>query len=752
MKGLHAEWMKNFAGVPLCVLMCMALSVQICRGFDDYETGFQERGRLLGAFMNGGWTLPTPNFSNSDMHYWALALALLELDEDNRNHPWLNDGDGEHNRQPLRWGIFRYDGETGFPGTAQRGPAGNHSFVRNPGYHFVWPGLARLIGLHPELPIWQVPSHVDESVTYRELYLRNVWDRQDNFNIWTGEGTENHVAMCRPNGWIFALEAQRLGVEPVSGWRERGLQMRQWMLDWADRIYQTGVGEWDSSIYYAISLQGWLNAYDYAGPDFANDAEVRAAARAVLDFYATSIALKNRQFQMSGAETRTVRNFTGFSTGTAILAWLWFAGDSTVPPGNWNGTGVGEVIYAWASDYRPAPAIVNLARLDGVPLPAQYFNSKPDYLLKRQGNAHEVLYVARDFTLGSANVGTGRFGNGNWQYTLWKLLAHNARGNPDLLWGNGGYHGYIGNAPDPWMQVVQHEDLLLQLHRVPSHAQSIIAEVEQAYGVWVAHWYRDFLQRFPEPNWGGFRGGTFNGKPVPHNFQHGDPDRALDAFLLFDAALPVVEIEGWFVLEFATVRVAAAPLRSHADPAASVEAGKLLTRGAVGEVFGWLIQVSPVSDFADAAAWIEALRQTVRWQWCAEDDSVLRVRTVRGDQLEVAYALYGDWKEPSYDFDFGVTRLGGVTTFFQHPWTQPEWPRGYGHGRFPVWSVNGVAVSEREWQVFEGPSVSLRDRVLTIEAGGAVHVVDRSGTAWEAAHSERLRRLLNRLRVRRMLP
>ncbi|MCD8482721.1 MAG: hypothetical protein LR015_08685 [Verrucomicrobia bacterium] len=164
-------------------LLCTVIPMLTCAVLhgSDYEHGFQERGRILGEFMVGGWTLPSPNFSNAEMHYWAAALALLNLDPANKDHPWLNDGDGEHNRMPFRWGIMRYDGEVGSPGAVPRGSGSNHSFVRNPGFHFVWPGMARLIGIHPDLPIWEVASHVDASKTYRELYLNNVWQRTDNF-------------------------------------------------------------------------------------------------------------------------------------------------------------------------------------------------------------------------------------------------------------------------------------------------------------------------------------------------------------------------------------------------------------------------------------------------------------------------------------------------------------------------------------------------------------------------------------------
>ncbi|MCD8482720.1 MAG: hypothetical protein LR015_08680 [Verrucomicrobia bacterium] len=560
--------------------------------------------------------------------------------------------------------------------------------------------------------------------------------------MWPCVGLMGGFSLWRRNDW--AWNQSRSGAFAVSKcasgcWTGRAV------------LLEVGAGEWDSSIYFAISLQGWFNAYDYSGPDFADDPQVRAAARAVLDFYATSIALKNRQFQMSGAETRTVRNFHGFSTGTAILAWLWFSEDSTTPPGNWNGTGVGEVIYAWASGYRPDPAIVALARRSDKALPADYFNTKPDYLLKNPAQTKEVLHIAENFTLGSANIATGRFGNGNWQFTLWKLLADYSSGNPQLLWGNGGFHGYQGNAPDPWMQIVQYRNTLLQLHRVPANADALVAEVGEAYDEWISRWYTDFLQRFPDPNWGGFRGGQYRGKSVPHNFMAGNTQRALDAYLLFAPGVTLSRHDNWFVLDFENVWVGLASLRPEIVASVNPDSGQITVTGEPETVFGWLVHVVDKSEFKTAPDFVRFLREYISWDWDSAQSDRLHMRSPDGKNIEVTYTVAGSWHEPSYDFDFGVSEKGGVSTFFQHPWRQPSWPSGYGHGRMPRWSVDGDCYASRSWLVFDGPGVTLENGVLRVQAGGFSYVSQAPAQEWQPQHAERLRRMLNRFRVRRAL-
>lgn len=727
-------------GLALCVL---AAPLAPLAAADAWEQDFQGRAQVLMTRLATQNWQPSPNFSDAHKHYWVTGLSLIETTPEGVNHPRLNDGAGaDTTRPPLWWGIIKYDREaaSGTVSDAARGTASgnNISFSNNPGvFHFILPGLAALAGLYPDIPAWDDPFHGNPALTYRQNYLRFVLQRSDNYNAFTGEGTENHINMSRPSAWVLASEAVRIGYEaPGTTFTaaQRRDQMRAWMLAWSQRMFTVGMGEWDSGTYHAISLEGWLVAYAYAGTERGWDPEVRAAARAVLDVYASILAVKQTGFMMGGAESRSGRNFSRMDNGTAYLAWLWYGQGSGAPPGSWRDNQAGEAVYAAISDYRPPVRVIELAQR--VPTVGEtYHNTKPRYLLQAAAESVEVFHAAPTYTLGSANVAIGGFHASTFQVVNWKLLTRPAAGAfPDVVSGNGGFYTLNGaNYRDPWTQFAQHENVLVQLTRVPADAAAIVAAVQSAYGQWQASWYSDFTARWSSPDWGGFNGSMYNGRTIPLNFQasSGNVGNARTSYLVYpSSATPSISGDVRF-LQIGQTYLAVRSVRGTAPGLNSGNRTFTDIAPAADQLAGLIIEVGNAVEHGTFTAFRDAVIATTALD-VSKRDSENRVTytNLAGDLIDVTYQVSGSWVEPDFDWDYGVRTPGGVALMHTADWRQPEWPSGDGHGRVPAMTVNGSPVVSDETQLIDGPGLSLGAGVLQVKDGATVlYRLDYTGAA-----------------------
>lgn len=118
-----------------------------------------------------------------------------------------------------------------------------------------------------------------------------------------------------------------------------------------------GVAEWDSSSYTTFNLIGWLNLYD-----FAKDEKIKKAAQAVLDYYASTIALKYTYGIYGGAEQRGGGAVESFRSYTDYLAWLWFSEEIPKDDKFLVWPAYIQTIYAATSSYRPPKEALALAR------------------------------------------------------------------------------------------------------------------------------------------------------------------------------------------------------------------------------------------------------------------------------------------------------------------------------------------------------------------------------------------------------
>ena len=596
-------------------------------------------------------------------------------------------------------------------------------------FHFRFVGPAGIIWKFPTAPAVQ-----EHTVTYLggnddpRVQQDFVFKRVDNYNAFTGEGTENHINMNRTSAYLFAAKAAELyaedpGAYPNFATAETRLQeMRQWILDWSGRVYEVGFGEWDSATYAAFNAMGWLQVYDIAGPDYIDDPAIRAAARAVLDLYAASLALKRTQGQMGGAESRANRRYDRMNDGTAYLSWLWFE-EGTDPPPDWRGNNPGYAVYAAISEYRPPLAIVELARKQ-VAIPQTYHNLKPSYILREPGQGVEVFHIGDGYTLGSVNLNIGGFSAATWQIVNWKLLTVSPDSPfPKEIWGNGGYYGVRGNTRDPFNQIVQHENLLIQMSYVPANADALTGGVYGLYGAWETNWEADFRERFAERDYGGWGDGN------PINSQPGSTTGARSSHILHHAAATRQVGDNAVFLELNDTFVAVMSIRNTLP---LTDTNQISDTGNADELLGLIMEVGARAEHGS----LTAFRSQIEANLAAgaldlsERDSALTVRYTKldGDVVSATYATEGNWIEPDYDWDYGVTTPGGVTTMHLHDWRQPDWPSGTGHGRQPEWSVNGIIQNPGQWSVYAGPGFRLADRRLQfLKDDSIVYEVDYRG-------------------------
>lgn len=520
-------------------------------------------------------------------------------------------------------------------------------------YHFAAYGLARLLFAFPEA----VAPH-------REAILRQALREEQLFRA---DGTENHIAMWRTSGYLFAQEA---------GSVERRDEMKAWIDGYAARLYENGQGEWDSSTYHTFDIASWLNLYDYA-----KDPAVKATARRVVDFFAAGLALKYTHGALAGAEKR---GFSAAST-TAIAAytgWLWF-GDTPRPPGeNFFSQSAIYTLIPALSGYRPSPAVVALARKGEWRAAEEYHNSKPSYAMTVPSQTRETLYITPHYSVGVSYSPIGGWGGGDTQETLWKWVARGdaRRGSAAVLGGAGASyalrHKYLGEGRGPWDQVAHHKDMVLQMTRVPENAAELTAQAQALFDRWREQGNR------AKVSWA-------------------DPSDAPWAYFQFPETTALTEREGILFLDGGSAFVAARPLNgTYSWVTGGMQKGIRVaqTNGEKGQLLGFAYEFGDRAADGGFDAFQRAILAKSRLDTARLGRNVVTYTNRRGETLTAQFGVSGSYVEPEYDWG-----------------PQPAWPSGEGHGRIPrVWIDGAERDLTRRWPVYSGPRLTLKDGVLSV--------------------------------------
>lgn len=201
--------------------------------------------------------------------------------------------------------------------------------------------------------------------------------------------TDNLQAMRETSVYLMAEETGNTAVRDLYKGRIR---------TFVANLYHVGMGEWDSENYHAHTLTAYLNLYD-----FAKDPEVRSLAKAAMDFFCTTAALKYYHGAMNGPCKRDYNHFTAMHAAANVM-WMYF-GDTPGTPPRYDR----DQVHVIASAYRPPAAVVELAHKN-FPLPVEVFEAHARYEALRQGaegpEQYETTYIGHTFLLGTLARGT----------------------------------------------------------------------------------------------------------------------------------------------------------------------------------------------------------------------------------------------------------------------------------------------------------------------------------------------------------
>ncbi|MDA1138630.1 MAG: hypothetical protein O3B01_08610 [Planctomycetota bacterium] len=212
------------------------------------------------------------------------------------------------------------------------------------------------------------------------------------------------------NSWVDVRSTENLFLMRVSsvylmaeetGNEDTRKLYKDTILKYAAALYRVGMGEWDSENYHGHSIAPLLNLFD-----FAKDKEVKAAAKACLDYTCAIGAVKYYRGAFNGPTNRDYNHPQPFGGSAPCILWLYF-GDTPLD----NNAYESDEIHVLSSGYRPPAAVVHLARKN-FDRPTELFASKPMYSattgndLKSPPEYFETQFFGRTFQMGSLVVGT----------------------------------------------------------------------------------------------------------------------------------------------------------------------------------------------------------------------------------------------------------------------------------------------------------------------------------------------------------
>lgn len=624
---------------------------------NDQEAMFRERSLALVRHTASHYKPPSLQIEDPEKYIWPLCIARFET---------FGPADSLANRYVDL--------------LAARSP-----------FHFTLVGMARMLHQYPEVPSLQV---------HRRLILEQVFARTDSQNPWTSEGTENHISMARTSGYLFA-QAMAQYPEQHAMAKTQMEAMKRWIMEWSKRLYHLGNGEWNSSTYAAYNLIGWLNLFD-----FADDAEVKLAARAVLDYYAAETALFHSWGVTGGAEMRGNGITSRELSATAYLAWLWFSPDTVAPLHGFQGSQYIQVLHAATSGYRPPEALQELAQKTR-PVGATWLAARPSYLYEQPSFVQLRFHIGQGYTLGSASDRYGGFTGASVQITNWKLVvAPSAWGEaPQVVSGNGAYEkGRTGKSRTPFTQIAQQGPVLFQLTHVPAKANRLVAQWRQMTNQWATDWLRDYALRWP----------TTEPSAIHQvvNFTGGEtaPDLQNASYLVFPAetTLHAVNDRVWARVGSTYLFLQAVSQRPVVLQTRENGAQILTDSEIPGKTCGWVLETFAEADFGKWEEFLEYKPQSFQ-----RKGTSVHYTTRAGTQLRCDFMVKGVFMEPLVDWGYGATTPMTLAT--SPPFRQPRWPEGKGSGRMARCRVNGVLQPAAGTTLFNGPGLILSEGILQMD-------------------------------------
>jgi len=633
---------------------------------------FQQRVNKLLTAVADQYVPPSFSIDDPEKYYWPKAIARFSKygTEDSSANAWINK---LCNRSP---------------------------------FHFTLVGMTRLFFLFPEAPA------INQN---RITILKKVFERKDSYNAFTGEGTENHISMSRTSGYLFAQAALKYP-EIFPSASEYLHAMKEWILYTARKYYYVGNGEWNSSIYETYNIIGWLNLYD-----FAEDPEIRMAARAVLDFYAANMALHYSWGTIGGPEMRGTGPDSANTNSMNYLCWLWFAQDDREPPFGFKGSQYVQSVHAATSVYHPPSALRPLARKTSLACSLYFRGSKPGYLLSPESFVKHFLYLNPTFSLGSAVSAYGGWTGSTAQIVPWKLVIRDDSSLiPYEIGGNGRFYDHFaGKMLQPFTQVAQYENVLIQATLTPVNAPEIADRIKDTIESWKKYWARDFQKRFPQD--------TFK---IEHNPVNANQTVLCknESYITIPGSVRITRKNSFFLADFGNTWIIIHPLTDSTKILSIRADGSirtiLINSARFGKMCGFILEVADTLQFENSEACVKAVSKQASFKKISANS--FTYRTSKGIQLAFTYSSNGTFMEASSDWGFGMV----MQTVIPDPdiLRQPQWPSGKGFGRIPVLKVDGRKMDFSEsWPVLEGPGVLIDQGIFSVTSPWGHYHVDFTG-------------------------
>jgi len=301
-------------------------------------------------------------------------------------------------------------------------------------------------------------------------------------NSWVDvRNTDNLRAMRETAVYLFAEETGNEATRQL--YKDR---IRQFVRG----LYSVGLGEWDSENYFGHTATSYVNLYD-----FAKDAEVKALAKAALDWFCTAAALKYFHGGWVGPNKRDYGGANRVYGSLAARTFDLYFDDCPLP----NPDPEPDQLHLITSHYRPPQAVVALAHKQ-FGAPVELFSCKPSYDNWSSGGEQrpqywETMFFGQTFQMGSVVSADAVSDVGPF-----KLGAFNAQRGVDFFVANS--QPVVGhqakNAKD---QIGQLRNLLIWLRPADDKPFYFLvprnAKLEKENGIWFWRFEKTWLALRP---------------------------------------------------------------------------------------------------------------------------------------------------------------------------------------------------------------------------------------------------------------
>jgi hypothetical protein len=549
------------------------------------------------------------------------------------------------------------------------------------------------------------PQALSEEHTI-EVFIQTFYPdaATSSLNLFTGEGLPSEVIAQRITGYLICQEIiargpENTGSAPLITEAQNHLEnLFVFLRQTVQNAYRTGIEDWDSSATYPTNISAWLTLFDNA-----TNPEIREYARAMLDWYATTIALRTMGNTFGGPESHS-----DMESSLHSLASLWWGNAhqsiSTLSDKN------GLLFYASLSHYQPPAVTQTFANKTTQKLYGQYQESKPLNSKEKDTAAWQSrvnFYVGPTYSLGASVVRpTGGWTQFDSQEILWKLVAINSKEHLS--------NWVVTGAPgrDPWRQVSQWKNVLFDIWHTSMNASAFADKAHQAIEgknnhSWFQAWQKSFNKRFPgdrvTPNPVKANQITINERQASLSFHSAGSSLYLSDQIVF------VQLDQTY-LAIRSINEASPILHRTSKRTVLSDPVPLDWFG------GFIMEVGSQSDYSTLSDFQTAINQNKSKVHISANRGKIDYTNLSGERIQFSYNTQGSYTEPIYNWNSGDPLL-----------SIPDWPTGKGHGRVPTVLINQkeMPVPAKE-TVYEGPGLTLQNGILTIEIDDDFYQVDFS--------------------------